>query len=514
LLVASALLTVVFEVTGRIADRTAGQFVYCLDDAYIHLAIAKHLVQNHVWGVTSHEFASASSSPLWILLLAADFLVQGVNTAIPLLLNVGSAIAALLLAGVLLRRRGLPTPAILAALAGIAFLTALPTLIIEGMEHTLHIALVVGWIALIEGPLRSEGVTPRRVAALGVLAAFMTVCRFESLFLVFMTCAILFFRGSRRGALIIGAAAWSTVGAFALYSVEHGWHALPNSVLVKAPAHQWKTAHAIGMALGGQCLQQLASNPHVLVLVVAAAAALWALGRDGHRRILEGPRALLVIFLGTTLLHLQFAQTNWFYRYEAYLLAFGILALGLAAADGPLLPVPRWAQAVAMVALAIPLATRSADALSRTVDAAKNIHDQQWQLGRFLRDEMGTRSVASYDIGSVSYLSDVHLVDLGGLGTLETGNVLMRGGFTRPAFDRILRSHDVELVALPLTLFKDLIPKSWRMVGQWKAPGPNRLLMEDVVTFYATGSSAQDLEARLRDFSEHELPADLEWRTF
>jgi hypothetical protein len=38
--------------------------------------------------------------------------------------------------------------------------------------------------------------------------------------------------------------------------------------------------------------------------------------------------------------------------------------------------------------------------------------------------------------------------------------------------------------------------------------------MEDVVTFYATGSSAQDLEARLRDFSEHELPADLEWRTF
>src|SRR6266851_2122500 len=47
--------------------RTQWHLVYPLDDAYIHMAIAKNLAQHGVWGVTSHEFTSCSSSPLWII---------------------------------------------------------------------------------------------------------------------------------------------------------------------------------------------------------------------------------------------------------------------------------------------------------------------------------------------------------------------------------------------------------------------------------------------------------------
>jgi hypothetical protein len=38
------------------------QFIYALDDSYIHLAIAKNLTRYGVWGLTPHEFASSSSS--------------------------------------------------------------------------------------------------------------------------------------------------------------------------------------------------------------------------------------------------------------------------------------------------------------------------------------------------------------------------------------------------------------------------------------------------------------------
>ena len=39
-----------------------GNLVYASDDAYIHMAIAKNVVQHHLWGFTPFGFTSASSS--------------------------------------------------------------------------------------------------------------------------------------------------------------------------------------------------------------------------------------------------------------------------------------------------------------------------------------------------------------------------------------------------------------------------------------------------------------------
>lgn len=511
----TALLIAVGRLAFTITRRLDGSFVYCLDDAYIHLAIAKNLAAHHVWGVTPYQFASASSSPLWVVLLAADFVVQGQNTSIPLALNVVSAVAALIVGGLFLRRRGVNPIVAAGALLAVVFLLPLPTLIIEGMEHSLHILLVFAWVFLLDARLRSPGPFTRgQLVALCVLAAVMSVCRYESVFLVFMTCAVLFLLKRRVEAVLIGLSAWTLVGAFAAYSVAHGGRALPNSVLLKGAPRYWQSAADIAHALGGKAVRELLNNPHIAVVVVAAVVALWSLGRAGQSR-LSPSRALLIVFIGTTLLHLQFAQTNWFYRYEGYLLALGFLTLGSAAADGRLLPGPKWGVALAVALLVVPLVTRSAKALSITTDAAKNIHDQQWQLGRFLKAQMGDRSVAFYDIGSVSYLSEVHLVDLAGLGSLDVAEVMMQGGFHKRPFAELVQSHRVELVAVPLSLFVKLVPPNWTLIGRWTAPEPNRLLMEPVVTFFATDQAdAADLKTRLRAFSKSELPTDVRWDVY
>src|SRR4030042_4674796 len=72
-----------------ILGQTGGRFIYNLDDAYIHLAIAKHIVRDGIYGVTPFEFSSSSSSILWPLLLAGALGLVRRRGILPLLIKLG-----------------------------------------------------------------------------------------------------------------------------------------------------------------------------------------------------------------------------------------------------------------------------------------------------------------------------------------------------------------------------------------------------------------------------------------
>jgi len=84
--VAAALLFVSLLLLVLYQSYSANQshLVYALDDAYIHMAIAKNLTLHGVFGVTRYHFSSSTSSPLWTLLLAACFKVLGVRDQHPM----------------------------------------------------------------------------------------------------------------------------------------------------------------------------------------------------------------------------------------------------------------------------------------------------------------------------------------------------------------------------------------------------------------------------------------------
>lgn len=53
----------------NVLTKTDGHYTYFIDDAYIHLAMAKNLAFYDVWGITKYQFSSTSSSPLFTYLI-------------------------------------------------------------------------------------------------------------------------------------------------------------------------------------------------------------------------------------------------------------------------------------------------------------------------------------------------------------------------------------------------------------------------------------------------------------
>ena len=121
---------------------TGGQIGYPVDDAFIHMAIARHFVQDGRWSVDLSPFTSATSSPLWTLLLAATFRLFGVRDWVALLLSLLSGAAALLLAQRLLAKTGRRMIRLTFVVLILIF-TPLPVMGLTGMEHALHSLLTI-----------------------------------------------------------------------------------------------------------------------------------------------------------------------------------------------------------------------------------------------------------------------------------------------------------------------------------------------------------------------------------
>lgn len=81
--------------------RTGGTFVYVIDDPAIHLTMARRLAFDGTWGVVPGEFQSASSSPLWVVLLAPGQRLLGgrIGEVAPLVLALVAALAAVRVLG-------------------------------------------------------------------------------------------------------------------------------------------------------------------------------------------------------------------------------------------------------------------------------------------------------------------------------------------------------------------------------------------------------------------------------
>ncbi len=500
----------------QISQLTHGRQLYPLDDVYIHAAVAKNLLLHHVYGVTSYRSSFPSSSILWPFILALGFALVGVKAWVPLALNFLFSILCLWFADHLLKvlASSISPRLRFACLLLLVLGVPLVGLSFEGMEHVLQ---VIAILLLLYCYDRWRAYRTRGAGALLALsAAFAVGVRYESLFIVLLITLLLAWRREWALAIVVGGCSLIPVFAFGAFSLLHGSTFLPSPLLLKTSSSMQTSAFTAVRNL----FSPYAVLSGISACFVCSAAWLFYFLRRRGRQTSSLPD-LLLILVGTFVLHAQLAQFGWLFRYEAYLLATTVVLVGAALADpgiprlGPWLASwmrSRWWKAGFIAVLAVAFGGRGASMLRGVPKNARAIYEQQYQTARFLAAFYPGQVVGLNDIGAPDFFADIRCVDLYGLASSDVANLRRKGEFTSQAVADLADRHGIRIAALYPGLFAGLIPGSWIPVSTLVVrdlPGKVQL-GERRVTLYATNrAEADELSRHLQQFRS-QLPSGVQ----
>ncbi len=487
-----------------------GHFVYPLDDTYIHMGMAKNLATHRVWGVNRYHFSSSSSSPLWTLTLAGAYVVTGVREATPLVLNLIFASLLLFVSDRLLQRLALPLAARIVVLAGLVLAAELPSLVLMGMEHVLHLLLTVWFaeraVAALELP---ESMTTRQWSLLCIAGALLGASRYEGFFLVGVVCLLLAFRRRLGTGIALGATAMVPLIVFGLISIANGSMFLPNSLLLKAGGEQISGLAVLFKLPGAEDIELFRRHPALLVVLVTGIVAA-TVAAMRHRTVWHAHVLAPLMLVAMTALHAHFAFSSlfWVYRYDAYLVGFGVVAVGAAAAGlsarmGSF--VPAAALAALMLAISSPMRAIYPE---QEIAAARENFLEHLQAADFVNRYYPGGPIVVNDIGTFSYFGDAMFLDMFGLGDVEPLNIrrVNHGQYTASDVEQWTKPFhpSAAIVQLGWAWVPERVPASWTKVAEIEVV-PNK----QILGFFAMSPDcALALRDHVREYYEPRVGGD------
>lgn len=529
-----------------VLKHTGGVFMYPVDDAFIHMELARNLAFHGTWGINPGEFGSASSSVLYTLLLSLLFRLFSDHTLIPLIVN---GVAAILLLAAIQRwlmRHNMKPGVQLLILLMVVFFVPLPTLIMSGMEHTLQCLFsflfvfhFADWYERLTDdrqPMTGERTTGEGQPVTGIrsrgglmpftllLYALLTASiRYEGLFLVFPACLLLLWRRRFAAAVWLGSWAVLPVLVFGIFSVSKGSYILPNSLLVKS--------ESLHLSVGGvmRYVENILVNKFTIAgkegITLQATQRLLAvlplawLVFSRQMRENRSWRTVLILLTGGVVLHLALAGTGKFYRYEAYLVLCSVVIVSAIlfrywteALGGRSLAVYALS-AVLLFFLFFPILLRTTAALSKVKQACINIYEQQYQMGKFFQRSYAADALAANDIGAVSFYTQGYIFDLWGLGNIEVARSKKGGYWTSDFLQGLGGQKGVKVAALYDSWLQSSLPAGWIKVATWQIQN-NVVCGDDTVSFYAADATqAGTLKQNLQSY-QPSLPTGVKVRYY
>ena len=502
------------DVLGFVAQikNQLGQYIYPLDDAYIHLSISKNIAEHGIWGITQYQFSSTSSSPLFTLVLASLIKILGNDPFIPLYINIVLGNLLMLVIYINFRKRPLQ-------LIFIYFVFILGVLMkvqmVSGMEHALQLLLICScWIYFYKW--HQTGFLNKIFRnVFYVTVSLLCITRYESLFFVTPLVAFLFLSKKYKVGAVVALLAYAPIIIFGIYSINEGGHFFPNSLLVKGK-HSFTAESLIQNLFVAKSF--IVSNFYLYLIIILI---LFLLSKYQYHtgEIFKSVRSIVhenliyaIVFI-TVVGHLMFAMAGWLYRYDAYLIA--LLVLSVAFAVDKVDKHINYSVIVTVVIFSVLLVEALKDRYQQAEGilkyANKNIHDQQIQMSKFVRKHFNRSTIVANDIGAITYFTDIKLHDLVGLGSTD---ILDMKKYHPNQFDDYVNALNYDLMIVYDNWFYEINFTNRNKIAQLIIQN-NEICGGDVVNFYLPNESENKEYAyrALEDFKK-EIPADVQLNIF
>ncbi|WP_145621752.1 hypothetical protein [Nitrospirillum viridazoti] len=474
------------------------------------MATARTFRESGTWGITSLDPAAASSSPFYVLILAALHLLFGGVQAfewMPLLINGLAMAGCLLVWDRILTDVAAATPAgtlspgrRFAMLMVLAAATPLFVLTLIGMEHTIQCLVDILLVYYGGKAVATQDKASWQDALLLFIAAYIVVgTRYESVLVVAPLAGAALVNGKFRytGALVLGTLL--PIVSFGLVWRGDGGWLVPNSILMKLILHDQHGEHVI------QHLQGSLSLAGVMAVNVALSGlrlrprwrALNLSGPWGVARLRSTlelvTRDWVAVFAATALaagaVQLLTGAAGWLYRYEAAVLCLNAVSIMIQL----ILDHRPKVQTLVLAGLLAILAYRTIDA-SYLVAAAPA--DRRWEHvepARFVSRFYPNQAIVVNDIGAMAwYAPSTRVLDLAGLANNDIARLrLSPTGLEWPAVADWARQGGAPLAILQICWnpIAEVIPDTWRLVALWT--GPDNVLFGDrAIGVFATSQGA------------------------
>jgi hypothetical protein len=475
---------------GAIIGLNGGSFSYALDDAYIHLSLARELSAGH-FGLDRTDVSSPSSSIIWPFLLAL-FARCPRFELVPLFLNclfclgftaVVERIVTKSLSAALGTQRPRLGATVTLTVATLAATDAVPSVFL-GLEHSLQLLgsglAVLGLVNYCQsGDLHIRDFAPLFLG---------TLVRYENLGLAFA--GVMFLLLERRWVPSLVGAMAALVGplGFGLFLQSKGLPFLPTSVVAKS---DFLGATSI-LRLSAGALSHLADglvySNRALLLGLGAALQVWVhveLGRVNTSTARRAQHMAVLIGIGLVV-HLGFGQYG---RYELYVLALLLLGLWF---EAGVLGLLAELEREKIAAICLVLLVCGAPYVGRVGQTPFGAHSIQAQHGSMalVAQALGER-VAVNDIGLVAWRSDSSVLDLWGLASYEVLKVRL-SRHDRRWMDEVLEKKGVRFAMIYDSWFVGQVPENWVKVGQIWYDGLLPSTAERGVVLYARDPASAD----------------------
>lgn len=478
--------------------KTDFHYTYLLDDAYIHLAMAKNFALHQVWGVTSHQFSSSSSSPLYTLLISILIKIFGNNDQIPLYFNAVFGLGIIFFLNRFFSDIFNDVKNVVLATLFTLFFAVSHLLLLSGMEHLLHVFLVVLNVYCLKNLDKNKFF----VAGFYISIMLMGLARFESMFYFVILAFVFILIKKWKEAFAILFFGFLPIAVFCYFNYLQDGYLFPNSVVVKGTKLVFDStflSQVFNIFINKLLLNVSFYKVGIFPLLMCFVFVFKDFRAIGFSKALR-ENYLLVVFSLVMICHSLFADLKGAFRYEAYILVgFSMVLIPKLTAffkDFKTYIKKEKLMSFLILMNVVLMIYKFGFSHIMLNNGGKNIYEQQVQSAQFLHTYYNESKVVANDIGAITYYTDIHLLDIVGLGSSE----MIPYNTTNKKFDyhfedflaEYCQNNNFELAIVYEDWLDGHVPKNWKKVAVLKIENNVTTYGKDV-SIYSLNKNHQEL---------------------